>query len=101
MERSLTLFRNLIFVLLFYFYQPAKGQEVKCDCSNKRVQDSLVEKYLVKGANRHNYNGPVWQQYCDSLIALCADIAVTYQQKAIPYINTGIMQKLSHWRIRR
>lgn len=60
-----------------------------CDCSSKRVQDSLVVKYLDNGAEKYNYNGPEWQLYCDSLISICPNISEAYQHKAIPYIKYG------------
>jgi len=49
----------------------------------------LIEKYLVKGAEKYSYNSPQWQLYCDSLIAICPNIAEAYQLKAIPYIKYG------------
>jgi tetratricopeptide (TPR) repeat protein len=61
----------------------------KCDCSSKKVRDSLSEKYLTNGAQKYSYNGPQWQLYCDSLIVLCPNIAAAYQLKAIPYIKYG------------
>jgi tetratricopeptide (TPR) repeat protein len=53
------------------------------------VRDSLIEKYLDKGAAKYSYNSPQWQLYCDSLIAICPNIAKAYQLKAIPYIKYG------------
>jgi tetratricopeptide (TPR) repeat protein len=51
--------------------------------------DSLIEKYIVNGAELNNYNGRNWQLYCDTAIDICPNIAVAYQHKAIPYIKLG------------
>ncbi len=93
MGKSSILFLNYLFVALFCQCQSAKRVVSVCDCSSKAVQDSLIEKYLKNGADRYNYNGPEWQQYCDSLISLCPNIAVAYQQKAIPFIKNGEYEK--------
>ena len=59
------------------------------DCSSKAYQDSLVARYLDRGAHRISYLSPQWGQYCDSLIAACPNIAQAYQQKAMPLIKCG------------
>ena len=59
------------------------------DCSSKVYQDSLVARYLDRGAHRISYLSPQWGQYCDSLIAACPNIAQAYQQKAMPLIKCG------------
>jgi tetratricopeptide (TPR) repeat protein len=59
------------------------------DCASRPYQDSLVARYIDRGAHRFSYNDPRWAQYCDSLIALCPTIAVAYQQKAVPLIKDG------------
>ena len=89
MEKSLILFLNLLVSAHFCFCQGVPSKLQKCDCSNKKVQDSLVEKYIDNGAEKNDYNKPKWQLYCDSLIELCPNIAVAYQHKAIPFIKYG------------
>jgi tetratricopeptide (TPR) repeat protein len=89
MGRSLILSLSFFFLTGFCFCQSAQDMPVKCDCSSKKVKDSLIERYLTNGAEKYNYNGPKWQLYCDSLIVLCPNIAVAYQYKAIPYIKYG------------
>ena len=59
------------------------------DCSSKAYQDSLVARYLDRGAHRISYLSPQWGQYCDSLIAACPNIVQAYQQKAMPLIKCG------------
>lgn len=58
-------------------------------CYNRQIKDSLIEKYIENGAEKHDYNRPEWQLYCDSLITLCPNIAVAYQLKAIPFLKYG------------
>ena len=89
MAKSLILFLNFLFVAAFCFCQSIQNKSAACDCNNKNVKDSLVEKYLDNGAEKYSYNGPQWQLYCDSLIAICPNIAQAYQLKAIPYIKYG------------
>ena len=71
------------------FCQGVPGKFYKCDCSSKKIQDSLIEKYIDNGAEKNDYNKPTWQLYCDSLISLCPNIAIAYQHKAIPFIKYG------------
>ncbi|WP_460502073.1 tetratricopeptide repeat protein [Hymenobacter agri] len=59
------------------------------DCSSKAYQDTLVARYLDRGAHRVSYLSPQWGLYCDSLIAACPNIAYAYQQKAMPLIKCG------------
>ena len=59
------------------------------DCSSKAYQDTLVARYLDRGAHRVSYLSPQFGQYCDSLIAACPNIAYAYQQKAMPLIKCG------------
>jgi tetratricopeptide (TPR) repeat protein len=58
-------------------------------CGSKRYQDSLVTKYIENGAHRYSYNDPRWAQCCDSLLAVCPNVAYAYQQKAVPLIKDG------------
>ncbi|GAB2969101.1 hypothetical protein GCM10027048_44890 [Hymenobacter coalescens] len=58
-------------------------------CTEPRYRDSLVTKYLEHGAQRFGYNHPNWGKYCDSLIAVCPNIAEAYREKAIPYLKNG------------
>jgi tetratricopeptide (TPR) repeat protein len=71
------------------FCQQAPNGRAAFNCSDKKVRDSLSNKYLEKGAYLYGYNSPEWQLYCDSLIAICPNIAEAYQRKAIPYIKFG------------
>jgi tetratricopeptide (TPR) repeat protein len=89
MVRSLILFLNIIIVSTVCYSQATQNRTVTCDCSSKKVRDSLVEKYLENGAEKTDYNGPAWALYCDSVIAVCPNIAVAYQLKAIPFIKYG------------
>lgn len=89
MEKSLILFLNLLIVTHFCCCQTIKESSEKCDCKNKKVQDSLTLKYIDNGAEKTDYNTQIWQTYCDSLINICPNIAVAYQLKAIPYIKMG------------
>ncbi|RZK23669.1 MAG: tetratricopeptide repeat protein [Hymenobacter sp.] len=58
-------------------------------CGSRRYQDSLVTKYIARGAHQYSYNDPRWTQYCDSLLAVCPSVAYAYQQKAVPLIKDG------------
>lgn len=89
MEKSLTLFLSFLLVAQICICQQMQNKATKSDCYNKQVQDSLIEKYLTNGAEKNDYNTPAWQLYCDSLIAICPNIAVAYQLKAIPFIKSG------------
>jgi tetratricopeptide (TPR) repeat protein len=89
MAKSLILFLNFLLVAASCFCQPVQIKTAPCDCFSKKVKDSLIEKHLDNGAEKFSYNGPQWQLYCDSLIALCPNIAKAYQLKAIPYIKYG------------
>lgn len=73
--------------------QSAPSKPAACDCSSKKVQDSLVARFIDKGTQKTFYNDPEWGLYCDSLIAICPNIAVAYEQKAIPYIKNGEYEK--------
>lgn len=59
------------------------------DCRSKAGQDSLVARYIDRGAERYGYLDPRWNQYCDSLIARCPTIAIAYQHKAVPLVKDG------------
>ncbi len=79
----------ILFLSIFFGVQNGAAQQATgCDCFNAKIKDSLVKHYL-ENEHMHDYNSPVWQQYCDSLIALCPNIAVAYQIKAIPFIKYG------------
>ena len=86
MEKLLTLFLSIVLL------QNSFGQN-QLDCNNKQFQDSLITKYLDKGAYKFGYNHPNWQVYCDSILAICPNIARVYQQKALPYIKSGDFAK--------
>ncbi len=89
MVKSLILFLNFLLLFLFSNCQQPKQKVVHCDCSRERVRDSLVEKYLDNLVERVWYNTPEWQSVCDSVIAICPNIAMAYQLKAIPFIKYG------------
>jgi tetratricopeptide (TPR) repeat protein len=74
---------------LSYCQQPAPVKVIVGDCSSKAYQDTLVARYLDRGAHRISYLSPRWGLYCDSLIAACPNIAYAYQQKAMPLIKCG------------
>lgn len=59
------------------------------DCASRAYQDSLVARYLDRGAERVGYLDPRWAQYCDSVILRCPGIAQAYQLKAVPLIKDG------------
>ncbi|AMR25957.1 hypothetical protein A0257_01820 [Hymenobacter psoromatis] len=70
--------------------QPAgPARSVSADCGSKAYQDSLVARYIDRGAEKYGYLDPRWAQYCDSLIARCPNIAVAYQHKAVPLVKDG------------
>ena len=87
MAKSLILFLSFLLLVQVAVGQSTAPPQVNCDCSNKKIRDSLAEHYLDKGAYKYSYNSNEWQQYCDSLIAICPNIARAYQLKAIPYIK--------------
>ena len=73
-----------------YGQAPAAGSlSQAAACGSKAYQDTLVARYLDRGAHRISYLSPRWGQYCDSLIAACPNIAYAYQQKAMPLIKCG------------
>ena len=73
--------------------QPATTSVPAGDCGSKAYQDSLVARFLDRGADRVSYLSPQWGKYCDSLIAACPNIAEAYQQKAMPLIKCGDFAK--------
>jgi tetratricopeptide (TPR) repeat protein len=91
MGKSLILFLNFFVITHFCFCQAANSSFEKCDCTSKKIRDSLIVKYIDNGANaeKTDYNSPIWQSYCDSLIKICPNIAVSYQLKALPFIKMG------------
>jgi tetratricopeptide (TPR) repeat protein len=94
MGKLLLLFLSCLFVLLLACGQPTHSKR-SADCSDKHIQDSLIQKYIDSGAKKlpGAYNNPAWQSYFDSLIAMCPDIAAAYQLKALPYIKNGEYEK--------
>jgi len=90
MGKSWPLFLSLLALArLGHGQQPAKTSVAAGDCGSKAHQDTLVARYLDRGAHRISYLSPQWGQYCDSLIAACPNIAQAYQQKAMPLIKCG------------
>jgi tetratricopeptide (TPR) repeat protein len=95
MEKSLILFLSIFVASVCCCGQQIDRKNWKCDCSSTHVQDSIIERYLDNGAEKlaNIYNNPSWELYCDSVIALCPNIAYAYRQKAIPYIKNGEYEK--------
>ncbi|MEO8853709.1 MAG: hypothetical protein ABI359_08020 [Ginsengibacter sp.] len=89
MVKSLILSLNFLLFALFSSCQQPSQKLVSCDCSSQRVRDSLVEKYLDNLVERVWYNTPEWQTVCDSVIAICPNVAQAYELKAIPFIKYG------------
>lgn len=91
MGKSLLLFLNFLLIAVFACSQNSVPTKIKnqVDCSSKKVKDSLVLHYIDNGAARYSYNLPEWQIYCDSIIAICPNIAEPYRVKAIPFIKNG------------
>ncbi|RZL02405.1 MAG: tetratricopeptide repeat protein [Hymenobacter sp.] len=69
--------------------QPAGLARPLNQCASRKFQDSLVTKYLENGAHKVGYLSPRWAQYCDSVLAVCPNVAYAYQQKAVPLIKDG------------
>ena len=59
------------------------------NCASRAYQDSLVARYLDRGAERVGYLDPRWAQYCDSVLLRCPNVAQAYQLKAVPLIKDG------------
>ena len=89
MVKSFALFLNFLLITSLSFCQQTEQKKVKCDCTSKQVRDSLIEKYLDNLVQKVWYNTPQWQLTCDSVIAICPNIAEAYQLKAIPFIKYG------------
>jgi tetratricopeptide (TPR) repeat protein len=90
MGKSWPLFLSVLALArLGHCQQPTPARLPVGDCSSKAYQDSLVARYLDRGAHRISYMNPRWGLYCDSLIAACPNIAYAYQQKAMPLIKCG------------
>lgn len=93
MVKSLTLFLSFLLTGLFALSQNTGEKNMLIDCFSKKVQDSLLEKYIDSSAENYGYNSPQWQLYCDSLIHICPNIASVYQLKALPFIKYGEYEK--------
>lgn len=89
MAKSLILFLSFLFGSAFCFCQPTQNKSTACNCNDRKIKDSLIEKYLDNGAEIYSYDSPQRQLYCDSLISMCPNIGKAYQIKAIPYIKYG------------
>jgi len=94
MVKSLILFLNCFIIVLHGYTQPVETKRTT-NCDSKRFQDSLISRYIDNGAEKLPglYNNPDWQLFCDSIIAVCPNIAGTYQLKAVPYIKNGEYEK--------
>ena len=90
MAKSWPLFLSLLALArLGHCQQPTKASVPASACGSKAYQDTLVARFLDRGAHRVSYLSPQWGTYCDSLIAACPNIAYAYQQKAMPLIKCG------------
>ena len=90
MAKSWPLFLSLLALArLGQCQRPTTPTVAAGDCGSKVYQDSLVARFLDRGARRGSDLSPQWGQYCDSLIAACPNIAQAYQQKAMPLIKCG------------
>lgn len=91
MAKWLILSLSIVFYSASGYGQTANGQKLNGPCRDRHFQDSLLKKYIDSGAEklRGLYNNPAWESYCDSVIAICPDIATAWQMKGIPYIKNG------------
>ncbi|MGI4867426.1 MAG: tetratricopeptide repeat protein [Janthinobacterium lividum] len=80
---------SLLALARFGSCQPALPARLADKCGSQHYQDSLVTRYLENGAHKVGYLNPRWAQYCDSLLAVCPNVAYAYQQKAVPLIKDG------------
>jgi tetratricopeptide (TPR) repeat protein len=71
------------------YAQAVAHQPLLTDCGRKTYRDSLIVHYIEQGAEKVSYLDPRWNQYCDSLIAICPNIAIAYQHKAVPLVKDG------------
>lgn len=94
MGKLLISFLSCLFIVLNSCGQ-SNLPKLPLDCADRRVQDSLIKRYITNGADKlpAMYNDPAWQLYCDSVIALCPEIAEVYQLKAVPFIKNGEYEK--------
>ena len=69
--------------------QPAAWRPLAAGCERKTYRDSLIAHYIERGAEQVSYLDPRWNLYCDSLIAICPNIAIAYQHKAVPLVKDG------------
>jgi tetratricopeptide (TPR) repeat protein len=89
MGKSLLLCLSLLGVASPSVGQVARPRLPVGDCASRPYQDSLVARYIERGAHKFSYNDPRWTKYCDSLIAICPNVALAYEQKAVPLIKDG------------
>ena len=92
MEKLLISFLSIVCIsCLCHAQAPAvvKTWPPHCDCSDAHVRDSLEFYYIDSRAAKYSYNVPEWTLYCDTLIAICPNIATAYRVKAIPLIKNG------------
>lgn len=62
------------------------------DCNSKVIQDSLFNIYSKK-ARKFKWNEPGRNQTYDSLLAICPNISEAYQEKGLPYLMNGNLEK--------
>lgn len=93
MEKLLILFLSFFLAGLSSYSQKITITANSCDCTNRKVRDSIAGKYLEHLDEKYSYNSPAWQSNCDSVIAICPNIALAYQLKAITFIKYGEYEK--------
>lgn len=83
------LLSSLLAVPMLGWGQAAAQRPLPPGCGRKAYRDSLITRYIDQGAEKISYLNPRWNQYCDSLIASCPNIAIAYQHKAVPLVKDG------------
>jgi tetratricopeptide (TPR) repeat protein len=87
MGKSQILFLSLFLITICCSCQTR--EIITSDCSDKIFKDSLINRFIINGCQKVYYNDSTYTRYCDSLIYTCSNIAIAYQQKAIPMIKSG------------
>jgi tetratricopeptide (TPR) repeat protein len=79
--------KNLFFMMIIAFN--CSSQEKEITEVKKKAQDSIIDEYLTKGAERYNYIYQMneWQKCLDEGLAKDSTIAYLWQQKAMPYFK--------------
>jgi tetratricopeptide (TPR) repeat protein len=77
------------FLLILFVAYNCLGQVKESKEARVKRQDSIVEKYLVKGAERYNYENQMteWQKCLDDGLLKDSTVARLWQEKAMPYFK--------------